>query len=731
MAPISHPVSDIQAVLEETRIHFPEANLSIVEKAYQSAKKNHEGQTRKSGEPYINHPLAVAYILAKLEQDPITIAAGLMHDVVEDCKMTIEEAEKKFGSEIAHLVDGVTKLGRITFGSREEYQAESFRKMFLAMAKDIRVVIIKLADRLHNMQTLKYLPPKKQIDVAQETIDIYAPLAHRMGMWGLKWELEDLSFMVLQPQEYQKIREHVSDNRKNREGYVDKIVTEIKKVLDDNAIQAEVTGRPKHFFSIYQKMDQQGLSFDQLYDVLAVRVIVESVRDCYGALGLIHSTWKPIAGRFKDYIAMPKTNMYQSLHTAIIGPQGKPVEVQIRTEQMHKVAEYGIAAHWKYKDGGTHDASYESKLAWIRQLVDWQKDTHDPRAFMDNLRIDLFEDEVFVFTPKGDVRALPLGSTPIDFAYAVHSEVGNRCHGAKVNGAIVPLAHELQNGDIVEVLTQKDAAPNINWLNFAKTSSAKHRIKAWFRKYQVEEHIVAGREELLRAVQTQDLDPEKVMTEKYLNVIFKKLSLQTDKDLYVAIARGDVSARSVANLLKEYHETLFPKPAEWVDQIVDKFRARKRTNDLGVEVGGMEDIECHLAKCCRPLPGDGIVGFITMGHGVAIHRSDCANVVGSGRSDQGQQRIVSARWSAPSKESVYPVEIEIKSFDRVGLLNDILSKISATHTNLREASVRTSKDSSTVLANLILEIKNTNHLQQILTVIRAVDDVLDAYRVLT
>ncbi len=733
MPPLSQfgqPVADLEAIKALVKQHYPDQDLELLDRAYQTAHKCHKGQTRKSGDPYITHPLAVAYILAKLEQDLATVAGGLLHDVIEDSKMTCEDLQKKFGDDIAHLVNGVTKLGQFSYNSREEQQAESFRKMFLAMAKDLRVIIIKLADRLHNMQTLKYLSPQKQGDIAKETREIYAPLAHRMGMWTVKWELDDLAFMYLQPVDYQKIRTYVNDSRQNREHYVDELVEKIKQTLKDNKLEAEITGRPKHFFSIYQKMLNQELTFDQMYDLLAVRIIVKSLRDCYAALGVIHSAWKPLSGRFKDYIAMPKTNMYQSLHTAIIGPYGKPVEVQIRTHEMHKVAEYGIAAHWKYKSGNVKDSEYENKLAWIRQLVDWQKDTKDAKTFLDNLRIDLFEDEVFVFTPKGAVRPLPMNSTPVDFAYAIHSEIGNTCTGAKVNGVIVSLSHALKNGDIVEIITQKNAHPNIDWLNFVKTTNAKARIKSFYRKMQRDEHLHTGKTELVKALLACELKPEEVMTEKYFKVLLDRFKLADEETLYTFIAHGEISARSAAQIVKDYHEKLFPKTTEWVDQIITKLRSGKHKNALGIEIEGLQDIEAHLAKCCRPLPGDSILGFITMGHGVSIHRNDCVNVA-QVSDELSRNRMVSARWLSPNKDSVYPVEVEIKGFDRVGLLNDILSKISQNKTNIREANVRTARDTGTVIANLVVDIHSAQHLGQLLASVRSVDDVLDAHRVLS
>ena len=652
-------MNKIDSLLGKIKEYNPQADLEVVARAYDFAEKAHQGHKRLSGEPYIIHPLAVAHILTELEQDPLTISAALLHDVIEDADVSREDLERHFGKEVARLVEGVTKLGQLTFISREVRQAENFRKMFVAMGEDFRIIIIKLADRLHNMRTLKYLPPEKQRETALETREIFAPLAHRLGMWRLKWELEDLSFSYLEPDKYEEIKNRVAESRGARESYLQEFVAEVKKMLKKVGIDIQLTGRPKHFYSIYRKMVDQNLEFDEIYDLTAVRGIVDTIKECYAVLGVVHAAWKPIPGRFRDYVAMPKSNGYQSLHTTVIGPSGRPVEVQIRTADMHRIAEYGIAAHWRYKEGTT-DKSLDQKMSWFRQMLEWQEELKDAKDFMESLKIDLFVDEVFVFTPKGDVFGLPLGSTPVDFAYRVHTEVGHRTVGAKVNGRIVPLDHKLKSGDIVEILTGKKGNPSKDWTRFVKTAGARVKIRNWHKSQR-------------------------------------------------GIERVEASKAVIADEEGKVKPLLVPKP---------RVRAK-----AAVTVSGLENVLVRFSKCCRPLPGEDIAGFITRGRGIAVHRKDCKNVISQ---DIQKEKLIKVEWN-PKSEMLYPVDIEVEAFDRVGVLKDILGEISEVKTNVSAAKITTKRGSSAFL-HLTVDVKDLDHLNQVIKAIQNVSDVYDVHR---
>ncbi|OGC13915.1 hypothetical protein A2246_00755 [candidate division WOR-1 bacterium RIFOXYA2_FULL_37_7] len=633
------------------------ADIGLVEKAYQFALEKHRNSKRLSGDSYITHPLAVAGILVELQQDIPTICAAFLHDTVEDSDATIDDIANLFSPDIAKLVKGVTKLGQLVYDSKEERQAENFRKMFISMGEDLRVIIIKLADRLHNMQTLKWLPKDKIYEISLETKDIFAPLAHRLGMWRLKWELEDLSFKYLEPEKYDYVQAKVAESRQAREAYIEKFIAKLKESFKSMNITGEVKGRPKHLYSIYRKMASQNLEFEQIYDLTAVRVILDSLKDCYAVLGLVHAQWKPIPGRFRDYIAVPKSNGYQSLHTTVIGDEGKPVEVQIRTVTMHRTSEYGIAAHWVYKESGT-DKNFDKKMSWFRQMLETQTELKDAKDFMDSLKINLFIDEIFVFTPRGKVIQLPIDATPVDFAYHVHTEVGHRCTGAKVNGRIVALDCKLKSGDIVEIITGKVDAPSRGWINFVKTSGARAKIKSWLKKFKQEDNLIA----------------EEVKTAK-----------------------------------KEKTEIRLPVK-----------RPRKRKIVHGVKVSGLSGIMIKIARCCKPLPGDEIIGFVTQGKGVAIHRKDCSSLL---RNKPDIAKLVNVEWDMAA-DIYYPMEIEIEAFDRVGVLKDILTQIAETKTNVSSASTKTKRGNIAFL-RLMVDVKNVDQLQKVINAVRSVSDVYE------
>jgi GTP pyrophosphokinase len=703
----------------------------LVEKAYRFAEEAHRGQLRNSGEDYIQHPLEVAKILLDLEMDEATIAAALLHDVVEDTRYTLEDIEEEFGSQIALLVDGVTKLGRIEYKSKMEQQVENLRKMFLAMAKDIRVILIKLADRLHNMRTLKYHSLEKQKEIAQETLEIFAPLANRLGIFRIKWELEDLAFRYLKPQEYYDLSEGIALKRKEREEQINEVIVQLRQRLGEVGIHVDIAGRPKHFYSIYRKMITQHKELSEIYDLTAVRVIVDSVNDCYGALGIIHTLWKPLPGRFKDYIAMPKPNMYQSLHTTLVGAHGEPFEIQIRTWEMHRTAEYGIAAHWQYKEGVKPTAgSFDQKLSWLRQLLEWQHDSRDAGEFMESLKIDLFADTVFVFTPKGDVVELPAGSCPLDFAYRVHTDVGHRCIGAKINSRIIPLETKLTNGDIVEILTSKQAnGPSRDWLSFVKTSQAKNRIRQWFRKEQREENIARGREGLEREVRKLGMDPEILLKPEALQVILKAYNFSSIDDLYAVLGDGAVTINKVLmrlreDLSKEEKEKLQLAALQQGD---GKPSSAYGKASQGVRVKGVDNVLIRFSRCCNPLPGDDIVGYITRGRGVSIHRRECDNI--KAHSSEEQERMVGVMWDS-EVDSIYPVDVEIFGLDRSRMVTDVMNAVLDSRTHILGINARVSKDKMAHI-QLSIEIRNLGHLYNVMQKIRRVKDVTSVERVHT
>ncbi|GAA0625783.1 GTP pyrophosphokinase [Sporichthya brevicatena] len=739
-APSGNPV--LEPLFRSVRQSHPKADLRILERAYQVAEECHRGQLRRSGDPYITHPLSVATILAELGMEPPTLCAALLHDTVEDTDYTLEAVAADFGSEIASLVDGVTKLDKVHYG--DAAQAETVRKMVIAMARDIRVLVIKLADRLHNMRTLRYMPQAKQERTARETLEIYAPLAHRLGMNTVKWELEDLSFATLYPKMYDEIVRLVADRAPSRDDYLAVVIDQVDADLKAARIKARVTGRPKHYYSIYQKMIVRGRDFADIYDLVGIRILVESVRDCYATLGAVHARWNPVPGRFKDYIAMPKFNMYQSLHTTVIGPEGKPVELQIRTHAMHRRAEYGVAAHWKYKaevNGdqsgapGTLAATSGEKSAgedmlWLRQLLDWQKETADPGEFLETLRFDLGTAEVYVFTPAGDAIALPLGSTPVDLAYAVHTEVGHRCIGARVNGRLVPLESKLANGDVVEILTAKGtgsgSGPSRDWLDFVASPRARNKIKQWFSKERREEAIERGKEQLARAMRKQGLPIQRLLTSESLTAIAHEMRLADISALYAAVGEGHNSAQAVVQrLVQSLGGT--DSTTEDVAEATTPTRARGKIRphgDPGVVVKGVDDVWVKLARCCTPVPGDEILGFVTRGSGVSVHRTDCTNVASIGTQTE---RMVEVEW-APTSSSVFLVSIQVEALDRARLLSDITRVLSDQHVNILSATVATTRD-RIAISKFTFEMGDPKHLGHILKAVRGIDGVFDAYRV--
>ncbi|MFG2378265.1 RelA/SpoT family protein [Streptomyces sp. NPDC048504] len=717
------------------------ATLRQVENAYQVAERWHRGQKRKSGDPYITHPLAVTTILAELGMDPATLMAGLLHDTVEDTEYGLDQLRRDFGDSVALLVDGVTKLDKVKFG--EAAQAETVRKMVVAMAKDPRVLVIKLADRLHNMRTMRYLKREKQEKKARETLEIYAPLAHRLGMNTIKWELEDLAFAILYPKMYDEIVRLVAERAPKRDEYLAIVTDEVQTDLRAARIKATVTGRPKHYYSVYQKMIVRGRDFAEIYDLVGIRVLVDTVRDCYAALGTVHARWNPVPGRFKDYIAMPKFNMYQSLHTTVIGPNGKPVELQIRTFDMHRRAEYGIAAHWKYKQeavAGTSKVRAETPrttgkddhlndMAWLRQLLDWQKETEDPGEFLESLRFDLSRNEVFVFTPKGDVIALPAGATPVDFSYAVHTEVGHRTIGARVNGRLVPLESTLDNGDLVEVFTSKapGAGPSRDWLGFVKSPRARNKIRAWFSKERRDEAIEQGKDAIARAMRKQNLPIQRILTGDSLVTLAHEMRYPDISSLYAAIGEGHVAAQNVVQKLVQAlggEEAATEEIDESVPPAHGRGRKRRSNADPGVVVKGVDDVWVKLARCCTPVPGDPIIGFVTRGSGVSVHRSDCVNVESLSREPE---RILEVEW-APTQSSVFLVAIQVEALDRSRLLSDVTRVLSDQHVNILSAAVQTSRD-RVATSRFTFEMGDPKHLGHVLKAVRGVEGVYDVYRV--
>ena len=702
--------------------HHPKADVAEVERAFEVARTAHVGQTRKSGEEYITHPVEVTQILIDLGLDQETIIASLLHDTVEDTPYSLDQLRNDFGDQIASLVDGVTKLDKLTYGPTAE--AETVRKMVIAMSRDIRVLVIKLADRLHNARTWKFVSPETALRKARETLDIYAPLAHRLGMNALKWELEDLSFEVLEPKKFAEISRLVAERSPARQALTQEVIDAVNLDLAHDLIEATVTGRQKHFFSVYQKMVVRGREFNDIYDLVGIRVLVNDVRDCYAVLGSIHARWSPVPGRFKDYIAMPKFNLYQSLHTTVIGPSGKAVEIQIRTYEMHSRAEFGIAAHWKYKEGGQSD-SHTPEMLWLKQLHDWQKETEDPSEFLEALRFDLGSPEVFVFTPKGSVIALPGGSTPVDFAYSVHTDVGNRCAGAKVNGRLVPLETKLVNGDVVEVVTNKSltASPSRDWLNFVKSPRARSKIKAWFSKERREEAIDAGRESIARQMRKAGLPLQKIFSGHALLELAHDLHYPDIDALYSAVGDGHVSSASIIEKLVAAMGGEDSHPEETLEKIPIGVPTTRRSS-TSVEVEGVGDVLVKLARCCTPVPGDEILGFITKGSGVSVHRSDCVN--SDDLRDNQSERIVKVRWLAGAG-SLFLVNIQVEALDRARLLADVTRALSEQHVNILSASVSTSKD-RVAISKFTFEMADATHLDSVLTAVRTVEGVYDVYR---
>ncbi|MBL4931126.1 RelA/SpoT family protein [Clostridium paridis] len=717
-------------LLEKISLNCNNIDLELVKKAYNLASEAHSKQKRESGEPYIIHPLDVASILAELGMDTNTIVAGLLHDVIEDTEYNYSDLERMFNKEVADLVEGVTKLGKIKYKSKEEQQADNVRKMLLAMANDIRVIIIKLADRLHNMRTLKFMPEEKQKEKAKETLDIYAPLAHRLGISKIKWELEDLSFRYLHQQEYYDLVNQIAEKRKEREAYISQIMDEIEQKLSSSGIDSDIDGRPKHFYSIYRKMVNKNKNIEQIFDLTAIRILVNSVKDCYAALGIVHTIYKPIPGRFKDYIAMPKPNMYQSLHTTVIGHLGKTFEIQIRTFEMHKTAEYGIAAHWKYKEGeASKGDSFEQKLSWLRDMLEWGKETSDAQEFMEGFKIDLFSDEIFVFTPKGVVINLPANATPIDFAYKIHTDVGNRCVGAKVNGKMVPLDYNLKTGQIVEIMTSSaPKGPNIDWLGMVKSNQAKSKIKQWFKRAQRDDNVLKGKELIEREAKKQSLVFSELAKGELFERLLKRYNLHSQEDIYAAVGNGIMSASVVfARLKEEEHDEKnilenINKNIEDNSNRTEKVHANDKA--YGVTVKGLSNLMIRFARCCNPVPGDDIIGYITKGRGVSVHRKDCSNVLEL--KDSEETRIVEVSWGT-SKGKSYTAEIQVEAEDRMGILAEVMIILSESKIKVNAVNAKSLKGNLS-LVNIKVSIDSIDQLKDLMRKIRKLKGVLDVYR---
>ncbi|MEY2738034.1 MAG: hypothetical protein RL683_1152 [Actinomycetota bacterium] len=717
--------AEIAELLRVVKLNHPKSDLSIIERAYMVAELAHQGQLRKSGEPYITHPIAVSQILAELGIGPITIAAALLHDTVEDTDYTLAQLQKDFGEEIASLVDGVTKLDKVKFG--EHAQAETVRKMVISMSKDIRVLVIKLADRLHNARTWGFVEPEKAKKKAQETLEIYAPLAHRLGISAIKNELEDLSFSVLYPKVYEEIVNLVKQRTPKRAEFIDGVIASIDEDLHENKIKAKVDGRPKQYYSIYQKMVVRGREFDDIYDLVGIRILVDTVRDCYAALGAIHSRWNPVPGRFKDYIAMPKFNLYQSLHTTVIGPSGRPVEIQIRTHDMHNRAEFGVAAHWKYKEQtGSTQVSGDEDLAWLKHLTDWQSETQDPAEFLDSLRFEIGAKDVYVFTPKGKVVGLPSGATPVDFAYTIHTDVGHRTMGAKVNGRLVPLETQLHSGDVVEIFTSKsaDASPSQDWLGFVASSRARAKIKQWFSNERRDEAIETGKEAIAKAMRKQNLPLQRLLAADGIVRLAHDLRYGDVESLYAAVGENHISAQSVIEKLTAGISDDDDTPEQFQIPTKNVSADRKRSDNSGVLVRGADDVLVKLARCCTPVPGDEIVGFVTRGSGVSVHRADCKNVEVL---QQTPERMMDVSWAKNSK-SLFLVNIQIEALDRGGLLSDVTRVLAEHHVNILSASVSTRAD-RVALSRFVFEMGDPAVLDHLLNAVRRIDAVYDVYRV--
>lgn len=723
----------LEELISKIKANGNNVDIDLVKKAYDLAFEAHKEQKRESGEPYIIHPISVAMILADMGMDTNTIVAGLLHDVIEDTDYTYEDISNIFNVEVANLVDGVTKLGKIKYKSKEEQQADNVRKMLLAMAKDIRVIIIKLADRLHNMRTLKYMKPEKQKKKAQETLDIFAPLAHRLGISKIKWELEDLCLRYIHPEEYYDLVNMIAEKRVEREKFISRIIKELKENLDKANIDSDIEGRPKHFYSIYRKMVNKHKSIEQIFDLTAIRILVNTVKDCYAVLGIVHTIYKPIPGRFKDYIAMPKPNMYQSLHTTVIGSEGKTFEIQIRTFEMHRTAEYGIAAHWKYKSGinGTDskDMTFENKLTWLRDILEWQKEAVDATEFMEGFKLDLFSDEIFVFTPKGVVINLPVGATPLDFAYKIHTDIGNKCVGAKVNGKIVTLDYKLKTGEIVEILTSSSSrGPNIDWLNIANSNQARSKIKQWLRKARREENLERGKEMLDKECKKQSLVFSDLCKGPLYDKLLKRYHLNNVEEIYVAIGEGELLSSTVIsklkeNIVKQVAEEELNKNIE--EQIAKTERQIKKKQNYGVTVKGLNNIMVRFARCCNPVPGDDIAGYITKGRGVSVHRKDCSNF--KAIVEKQEEKVVDVSWGT-EKGAAYVAELEVKAEDRMCLLSDVMLVI--TDSNFRLLSLN-AKSGRSGVANINIQVKidNIEQLKELMKKIRRLQGILDVYRV--
>lgn len=716
----------LDPLFKVVKVNHPKADLAVIERAYRTAEHYHDGQTRKSGDPYITHPLAVATILAELGMTEPTLVAALLHDTVEDTSYTLDQLTADFGEQVAGMVDGVTKLDKVQYG--DSAKAETIRKMVMAMSRDIRVLVIKLADRLHNMRTLRFLRQDKQERIAKETLEIFAPLAHRLGMNSIKWELEDLAFATLQPKVYDEIVHLVAEAAPQRERQLREVTGQIEADLAAANIQATVYGRPKHYYSIYQKMVVRGREFSDIYDLVGLRILVDSQRDCYAALGVMHERWNPLPGRFKDYIAMPKYNMYQSLHTTVLGPGARPVELQIRTFEMHRRAEYGVAAHWKYKEqrGDNSTDVEQTDLAWVHQLNEWSKEEQDPGEFLDSLRFEINASEVYVFTPKGDVLALPQGSTPVDFAYSVHTEVGHRCVGARVNGRLVPLESPLANGDVVEVLTSKaeDAGPSRDWLRFVESPRAKSKIRAYFSKSRREEAIEQGRDQLAKHLRKTGAPLQRLLTVEHLTAVADSVKLADLNALYVAIAENSISPQTVTQRLMQLDGHVEPVIDEETTPSTSHARRARHEAESGVEVAGDPDIAVKLARCCTPMPGDDIMGFVTRGAGVSVHRRDCTNAANLEREPE---RLVEVAWSGGQTQS-YLIAIQIEGLDRTGLLSEVTRVMAEEHVSITSASVNTNPN-QTFNMSVTFEASDPKHVHQIITAVRQVGGVYDAYRV--
>ena len=723
----------LEELISKIKANGNNVDIDLVKKAYDLAFEAHKEQKRESGEPYIIHPISVAMILADMGMDTNTIVAGLLHDVIEDTDYTYEDISNIFNVEVANLVDGVTKLGKIKYKSKEEQQADNVRKMLLAMAKDIRVIIIKLADRLHNMRTLKYMKPEKQKKKAQETLDIFAPLAHRLGISKIKWELEDLCLRYIHPEEYYDLVNMIAEKRVEREKFISRIIEELKENLDKANIDSDIEGRPKHFYSIYRKMVNKHKSIEQIFDLTAIRILVNTVKDCYAVLGIVHTIYKPIPGRFKDYIAMPKPNMYQSLHTTVIGSEGKTFEIQIRTFEMHRTAEYGIAAHWKYKSGVTgtdsKDMTFENKLTWLRDILEWQKEAVDATEFMEGFKLDLFSDEIFVFTPKGVVINLPAGATPIDFAYKIHTDIGNKCVGAKVNGKIVTLDYKLKTGEIVEILTSSSSrGPNIDWLNIANSNQARSKIKQWLRKARREENLERGKEMLEKECKKQSLLFSDLCKGPLYDKLLKRYHLNNVEEIYVAVGEGELLSSTVIsklkeNVVKQVSEEELNKNIE--EQIAKTERQTKKKQSYGVTVKGLNNIMVRFARCCNPVPGDDIAGYITKGRGVSVHRKDCSNF--KAIVEKQREKVVDVSWGT-EKGAAYVAELEVKAEDRMCLLSDVMLVITDSNLSLLSLNAKSGKNG---VANINIQVKidNIEQLKELMKKIRRLQGILDVYRV--